>query len=116
MFYFVCTITINLKYLHREKQENTKKPQNKFLVFVFEMNALNSSSLTSGVSVPCLVLSDLTSEDDEAVLLLGEAPVQTNLLIGAGERAEAGGAGGAGLPPPSVGGSPPQTEAPTKSS
>lgn len=31
MFYFVCTITINLKYLHREKQENTKKPQNKLL-------------------------------------------------------------------------------------
>lgn len=42
--------------------------------------------------------------------------MQTNLLIGAGERAEGGGAGGAGLPPPPVGAPPPQTEAAAKSS
>lgn len=61
------------------------------------------------------LLSGLTSEDDEAVLLLWVALVQTDLLIRAGERAEGRRAGGAGLAPPPVGRPPPQTEASPKS-
>lgn len=60
---------------------------------------------------PPLLLSGLTSEDDEAVLLLWVALVQTDLLVRAGERAEGWRAGGAGLAPPPVGRPPPQAEA-----
>lgn len=56
----------------------------------------------------------LTSQDDEALPLLQGALVQPDLLIRAGERAEGGGAGGAGLAPPPVGRPPPQAEAAAK--
>lgn len=62
----------------------------------------------------CFLLSGLTSKDDEAVLLLWVALVQTDLLVRAGEQAEGWWAGGAGLAPPSVGRPPPQAEASAK--
>lgn len=57
----------------------------------------------------------LTNKDDEAVVFLWGALVQSHLLVGGGQSS-VGGAGGAGLTSPPVGRPPPQTETPPETS
>lgn len=81
---------------------------------VFPFGSAEDGCFLELCSFDGFLVSGLTSEDDEAVLLLWVALVQTDLLVRAGQRAEGWRAGGAGLAPPPVGRPPPQTEASPK--